>query len=1337
MTKKDNTYPQFADLTMDEIRQLCFIAYIGDDHGGGMNLYVKHYRKTTTSYSDTCMRLQELGYLQTRSSVNPELHIDILDFLATELKDTLRTFKKIYPYSTSHKTEYLWKLSELLRKDDFEGAAKLAKPYENLGAKLFNVYPYIRNRAMTDQRYATLLDNDQIYQMTAESIEDMFTSGILDKQTIESFRKFVTPKHPKYDEIIERTDLYDFLVTGTYNDNYSPKTLWALAMQAIRELYCGHTEEAMELFRTAVKKQGAKAGSFPIPILNYFYALCIIKYRIKYGVLSKADVVNEFLSSTVIRQNDKHFAARLLLQYADTTTEEASNELLTHANNAMWIDDTHMNLCYTALLTDFFGVPKDGLYKLEGLQPAAAIMLHEMSAYMAISSSVKNEMSALFGGKPILANIHRKASWEVLLSEIDSTVGQNIDIRPRRIIYFIKGRELSSIVEQRQNADGTWEDYEPLSINVLKNAGYESMDMIDTQIAMGLANREQWQSDAYIVIPYLLGTDRLYYGYEFTSRRTQAIITQEAPYVEFSGQGAEISISSNAKIKNGVPCKHTIKIDGKNYTLITLNPLQKDILAKLLKHDTLPASAAPTLRKTIESLKGIIEVRENILSNVELNAYESDGHIALRIVPFKEEFGSAYRLTILASPLADGTARLVPGIGEEFVYDEDLSGNTHCVHRNMMAEMENYQAVVDYAQQFNLEFSSYNVFDIAYDHILLNFLAFCHRNPDKYIIEWPNGQVLKFKGILTETDIEIEVKSDIDWFTIEGNVRIGVDLLNLDQLISAYTTDSYDGFIRIGENEYVQMTEKLRKHIAQLDAVLKAGEKRKRSVPKYLVGVLAHTLEKMNHKEDDGFREFRDKMKQAYHKEVTIPEGLQATLRPYQVEGYQWLSRLDEWGAGACLSDDMGLGKTLQALAFILSKAECGASLVVAPKSVIPNWVAETQKFAPTLNVHVLNNESDREQTVNDAGAHTLILCTYGVLTSEADLLATKKWNVVCLDEAHQIKNRTTMASQSAMNLKSKSRIILTGTPLQNHVGELWNLMQFINPGMLGKWNTFRDTFVNADLDDEHRAMLKEMTQPFILRRTKQEVLADLPEKTETTHYVTLTNEEFEVYETMRRRVELKLKKNKNKEERTIARQIDLTYFEELMKLRLASCDMHLLHDRWKFKSSKITALMEILETLMDVPRNNIIVFSQFTTFLALIKPELESRGWEHLYLDGQTPMNKRKTIVEEFQQGKKRIFLSSLKAGGLGINLTQANYVILTDPWWNPAIENQATDRAHRIGQKRCVSVIRLISEHTIEEKILKLHDKKRTMSEDVLDGTAESNKLSYDDILEMVAPY
>jgi SNF2 family DNA or RNA helicase len=323
------------------------------------------------------------------------------------------------------------------------------------------------------------------------------------------------------------------------------------------------------------------------------------------------------------------------------------------------------------------------------------------------------------------------------------------------------------------------------------------------------------------------------------------------------------------------------------------------------------------------------------------------------------------------------------------------------------------------------------------------------------------------------------------------------------------------------------------------------------------------------------------------------------------------------------------------------------------------------------------------------------------------------------------------------MDLNAASRIILTGTPLQNHLGELWNLLQFINPGLLGTWPVFRDSFILPDLDYEHRMLLKEMTQPFILRRAKEDVLLELPEKIVTTHMVELSDNEQKVYEEMRRLAETKFKKYKTKEEREEAKTLDLNFFTELMKLRMAACSMRLVYDRWKEPSTKIMALFDILTNVLSNPQNNVIVFSQFTSLLAMVKTELANRNINYYYLDGQTPLEKRQEMVKEFQEGGKQLFLSSLKAGGVGINLTAANYVILLDPWWNPAIENQAMDRAHRIGQQRVVSVIRLISAQTIEEKILQLHETKQALTDEILEGTGDSYKLTYEDVMDMVSTF
>ena len=311
------------------------------------------------------------------------------------------------------------------------------------------------------------------------------------------------------------------------------------------------------------------------------------------------------------------------------------------------------------------------------------------------------------------------------------------------------------------------------------------------------------------------------------------------------------------------------------------------------------------------------------------------------------------------------------------------------------------------------------------------------------------------------------------------------------------------------------------------------------------------------------------------------------------------------------------------------------------------------------------------------------------------------------------------------MDLKCKGRIVLTGTPIQNNLSELWNLFQFINPGLLGPFKDFHNTFCDSD---EHKEKLRATVQPFILRRTKEEVMSDLPVKLEMDYMVKMNDAELVRYEERRSHIEAKLKMSEFND-------VNVSVLASLTELRMASCSIALQDSKWELTSSKTVELIRLVRAIRK-DDNNILIFSQFTSYLEEIKANLSSAGYSYCYLDGSTSLNERQRALNDFQEGKHKIFLISLKAGGVGLNLTAANYVILTDPWWNPAIENQAMDRAHRIGQERDVTVIRLISSNTIEEKILTLHSHKRQLSDDIMTGTASSYKLTYEDVLELVSP-
>lgn len=379
------------------------------------------------------------------------------------------------------------------------------------------------------------------------------------------------------------------------------------------------------------------------------------------------------------------------------------------------------------------------------------------------------------------------------------------------------------------------------------------------------------------------------------------------------------------------------------------------------------------------------------------------------------------------------------------------------------------------------------------------------------------------------------------------------------------------------------------------------------------------------------------------------------------------------------------------------------------------------------MNVTVLNQSEDRSKNIKEAKAGDIIIITYALLNIQQEDLTAREWNVVCLDEAHTIKNANTKMSKAAMRLQAQRRVILTGTPIQNHLAELWNLFQFINPGLLGSAEQFKKKFIlpiEGDNDKNRQSQLRKLISPFLLRRTKSEVIDELPEKNEIKLPVELSSDEMAMYEVRRRETEERVRANVGDKMSTLA---------EITRLRQMACSCSLVDRKWKLPSSKVLAFIDLAESL-DESGNRALVFSQFTSFFEEVKQAMDKAKLSYLYLDGSTPMAMREKLVKDFQTGKSPFFLISLKAGGLGLNLTGANYVIHLDPWWNPAIEQQATDRAYRIGQKQNVTVYHLISQHTIEEKILRLHKMKRNLSDSLLEGSDIAHAMTQEELLELL---
>jgi superfamily II DNA or RNA helicase len=474
---------------------------------------------------------------------------------------------------------------------------------------------------------------------------------------------------------------------------------------------------------------------------------------------------------------------------------------------------------------------------------------------------------------------------------------------------------------------------------------------------------------------------------------------------------------------------------------------------------------------------------------------------------------------------------------------------------------------------------------------------------------------------------------------------------------------------------------------------------------------------------------------------VPVPKSVQASLRPYQQQGLNWLQFLRQYALGGILADDMGLGKTLQTLVHIQVEKDAGRlkhpALIIAPVSLMGNWQREAARFCPDLRSLVLHGK-DRHEIADSMHDHDIVITPYSLLERDRERWLKAKWHIVVLDEAQNIKNASTQAAQVASLLNARQRLCLSGTPMENHLGEIWSLFHFLMPGFLGSQKKFHELFrtpIEKQGNPERLHQLRSRVTPFMLRRTKALVASELPPKIETVMRVELTGKQADLYETIRLGMEKSVREALDT--KGLAKS-QITILDALLKLRQVCCDPHLvkLAAAQKVKTSaKLERLMEMLPEMLAEGRR-ILLFSQFTSMLTLIEVELKKRDIPWVKLTGQS--QKRDALIEQFTSGQVPLFLISLKAGGVGLNLPQADTVIHYDPWWNPAVENQATDRAHRIGQTQSVWVVKLVAQGTIEERILGLQERKAALAESMYSGSVGRKQplFSENDLAELLKP-
>jgi len=503
-------------------------------------------------------------------------------------------------------------------------------------------------------------------------------------------------------------------------------------------------------------------------------------------------------------------------------------------------------------------------------------------------------------------------------------------------------------------------------------------------------------------------------------------------------------------------------------------------------------------------------------------------------------------------------------------------------------------------------------------------------------------------------------------------------------------------------------------------------------LPKYNILYLyaaaeAYGKEKINCSEE--VSEYVEKLKNV---KAVIPDELKNTLRDYQKTGMDWMKQLSMLGFGGILADDMGLGKTVQMLAFLYGEKREKPALIVTPAALTYNWLHEVNKFLPSASVIIIDGtKEERLEKINKINEYDFVVVSYTLLRRDIDEYNKLRFSFCVLDEAQAIKNPGTMNAKSVKSIKAECRFALTGTPIENSLRELWSIFDFLIPGYLGSFQEFHTDYevpAVKEGDDEAISALKTKIKPFILRRMKKDVLSELPDKIEEVVYAKMTEEQEKVYVAYRA-----IAKDKAEEAIGVSGKANIEVLTLLLRLRQISCHPSLFDSAYKKESGKLNLLYEQLETAI-ASGHRILVFSQFTSMLSIISAGLRERGITYFYIDGATPAQKRIEYADGFNAGKNDVFLISLKAGGTGLNLTGADTVIHYDPWWNPAVTDQASDRAYRIGQTKNVHVIRLASENSIESKIIQLQEKKRSLAKDIININSESlTGLSNEEILSL----
>ncbi|KJY97318.1 DEAD/DEAH box helicase [Pseudoalteromonas ruthenica] len=751
---------------------------------------------------------------------------------------------------------------------------------------------------------------------------------------------------------------------------------------------------------------------------------------------------------------------------------------------------------------------------------------------------------------------------------------------------------------------------------------------------------------------------------------------------------------------------------------------------------TIPSHAKAKALQSIRAIAPLINIESDIDGIGEaLIQTAPAAELVINITPL----ASGLKFDCVVMPFGEHGPTMKPGVGSRNV-SAHIDGKRIALQRDLAYEQRLLEQLDEHCSDFqamtdtSLSQPDWQLALVSLEQLQL---ALANQHPDLPLkLRWPRGKAITLTQPLKSEHLQLSISQKNEWFDITGSATLDDGkVLEWQALITAFAT-SGGRFITLEDNRIVALSEQLKQQLEVLSGAADQGlyhPLTSRLIRDHTTGMRMQTV--------PGWEQLDRRMREANTLQPPLPSTFQAHLRDYQLQGFDWAMRLAHWGAGGCLADDMGLGKTVQALAVLVARAGDGPALIIAPTSVCFNWQQEAQHFAPTLTLTQFSELKDhqrRAQKVQALGAGDGLVISYQQLQRHIELLEPIRWHSIIADEAQALKNPLAKRTRAAYALKGEFKLITTGTPIENNLTELWSLFRFINPGLLGNLKRFSRRFTHVIENAEQepakalkaRRALKEQIKPFMLRRLKSQVLQELPQKTEINQLVPLSDEEQHFYEALRQQA---LEQLQQLEQLDNPGEQRIQMLAQLTKLRQASCHPQLAMPQSTLTSSKLEALDELLQELLE-NNHKALIFSQFVGHLRLLEAHIKRRGIAYQYLDGSTPAAARKARIEAFQQGQGEVFLISLKAGGSGLNLTAADYVIHMDPWWNPAVEQQASDRVHRMGQTRPVTIYRLIAKGTIEEKILALHQHKRELADTLLSDFDSTAQLSVSEMMAML---